>query len=243
MLRITDLHKNFGGLAVISQLDLHVRPGALRCVIGPNGAGKTTLFNLITGRLKPNRGRIEFDGRDTTGLKVHEICHLGIGLKFQAPSVFQEMTVWDNLMVGGTGSVTPFRLLRSERPDGLEERAEFLLADIDLGNQRDTYAGDLSHGQQQWLEIGMVMLNDPKLILLDEPTAGMTNAETARTADLILNVFAGKTVIIIEHDIAFVRSLNSDVTVLHRGQVLREGSFNEIAADEEVRRIYLGEEI
>ena len=176
-------------------------------------------------------------------MKVHEICQLGIGLKFQIPSVFKEMTVLDNLMTGGTGSVTPFRLLRGERPDALEDRVESVLADIELVDQRDICAGDLSHGQQQWLEIGIVMLNNPKLILLDEPTAGMTLAETARTADLIRNVFAGKTVIIIEHDIAFVRSLDARVTVLHRGQVLLEGSFDEIAADEGVQRIYLGEEI
>ena len=243
MLRIVDLHKGFGGLTVISHLDLQVMEGEMRCVIGPNGAGKTTLFNLITGRLKPDRGRIEFDQREITGLKVHEICQLGIGLKFQIPSVFKEMTVLDNLMTGGTGSVTPFRLLRGERPDALEDRVESVLADIELVDQRDIYAGDLSHGQQQWLEIGIVMLNNPKLILLDEPTAGMTLAETARTADLIRNVFAGKTVIIIEHDIAFVRSLDARVTVLHRGQVLLEGSFDEIAADEGVQRIYLGEEI
>ena len=243
MLRIVDLHKGFGGLTVISHLDLQVMEGEMRCVIGPNGAGKTTLFNLITGRLKPDRGRIEFDQREITGLKVHEICQLGIGLKFQIPSVFKEMTVLDNLMTGGTGSVTPFRLLRGERPDALEDRVESVLADIELVDQRDICAGDLSHGQQQWLEIGIVMLNNPKLILLDEPTAGMTLAETARTADLIRNVFAGKTVIIIEHDIAFVRSLDARVTVLHRGQVLLEGSFDEIAADEGVQRIYLGEEI
>jgi len=242
MLRIEGLTKSFGGLKVFDGLDLAVAPGELRCIIGPNGTGKTTLFNLISGRLKPDAGRILLRGQEVGGKAVHRISRLGVGRKFQAPSIFEEMTVLDNLLAGGTGRSGVGALLFSRERRRQTERAEEILDVLNLRDERQRRAGDLSHGQKQWLEIGVVMLNDPDLILLDEPTAGMTLAETARTADLLKSAFKGKTTVVIEHDIAFVRRLRSTVTVLYRGTVMRQGSFEEIAADEAVRRVYLGEE-
>lgn len=243
MLEIRGLEKRFGGLAVISGLDWRIAEGELHCILGPNGAGKTTLFNLITGRLRPDRGRILFRGRDITGAKLHEIVRLGIVRKFQAPSVFEMMSVWDNLIVAGTGLRPAAALFVGQPTPDVRNRVEETIATIRLAAHRRRPAGDLSHGQKQWLEIGMVMMNAPQLVLLDEPTAGMTLAETAETADLIRHAFHGRTVVVIEHDISFVRRLDSPVTVLHRGAVMRQGSFAEIAADEAVRRVYLGEEI
>ncbi len=242
MLRIEGLTKSFGGLKVFDGLDLAVAPGELRCIIGPNGTGKTTLFNLISGRLKPDGGRILLRGQEVGGKAVHRISRLGVGRKFQAPSIFEEMTVLDSLLAGGTGRSGVRALLFSRERRRQTERAEEILDVLQLREERGRRAGDLSHGQKQWLEIGVVMLNDPDLILLDEPTAGMTLAETARTADLLKSAFKGKTTVVIEHDIAFVRRLRSTVTVLYRGTVMRQGSFEEIAADEAVRRVYLGEE-
>jgi urea transport system ATP-binding protein len=242
MLDIRNLNKKFGGLAIFSDLNLQVGKGELRCIIGPNGAGKTTLFNLITGRLRSDSGEIRFEDRDICRLPVNEIARLGIGRKFQAPSVFEEMTVWNNLMVAGTGHRRAHRLFSTKTDAGLAARAERVLESVRLTARRDDLAGSLSHGQKQWLEIGIVMLNDPRLVLLDEPTAGMTVSETAETADLIQEVFKDRTAIIIEHDISFVRRLDSRVTVLNRGGVMKEGSFDEIAADAAVRKAYLGEE-
>lgn len=243
MLRIEGLTKSFGGLKVFDGLDLAVAPGELRCIIGPNGTGKTTLFNLISGRLKPDSGRILLRGLEIGGKAVHRISRLGVGRKFQAPSIFEEMTVLENLLTGGTGRDGVRTLLLSRERRRQTRRAEEILEVLQLGDECHRRAGDLSHGQKQWLEIGVVMLNDPDLILLDEPTAGMTLAETARTADLLKTAFKGKTTVVIEHDIAFVRRLRSTVTVLYRGRVMRQGSFEEIAADEAVRRVYLGEEV
>ncbi len=243
MLRIENLTKSFGGLKVFDGLNLEVAEGELRCIIGPNGTGKTTLFNLISGRFKPDSGRIQLRGQDIAGRQVHHISRLGIGRKFQAPSIFEDMTVMGNLLVGGTGRASAGDLLFSRQRRRHLNRIEEILDILQLGDERQRRAGDLSHGQKQWLEIGMVMLNDPDLILLDEPTAGMTPGETARTADLLKTAFKGKTTIVIEHDIPFVRRLRSTVTVLYRGQVMRQGSFDEIAADEAVRRVYLGEEV
>ncbi len=242
MLRIEGLHKSFGGLKVFDGLDFEVAQGETRCIIGPNGTGKTTLFNMITGRLKPDAGRILVNGRDITRLNVCTISRGGIGRKFQAPTIFENMSTWDNLVLGGTGHGSVIDLLFGRRRRGLEQRAEEILGILQLTDFRDDRAGDLSHGQKQWLEIGMVMLNEPDVILLDEPTAGMTLAETARTGDLIRDTFRGKTTIVIEHDIAFVRRLGAKVTVLYRGKVMCEGDFSDIAADEAVKRVYLGDE-
>ncbi len=242
MLEIEGLRKRFGGLTVFDDLAWRVGAGELHCILGPNGTGKTTLFNLITGRLRPDQGRICFEGQDITRLSIDRINRLGIGRKFQAPSIFPEMTARDNLLVAAAGHAS-LRQLFSARPSpATQRRCDDILGEIGLTTLQHTLAANLSHGQKQWLEIGIVMLNAPRLILLDEPTAGMTLAETAATADLIRRVFRGHTTIIIEHDIAFVRRLACPVTVLYRGKVMREGSFEQIAADPAVRRIYLGEE-
>jgi urea transport system ATP-binding protein len=193
--------------------------------------------------LRSDSGEIRFENRDICRVPVHEITRLGIGRKFQAPSVFEEMTVWDNLIVAGTGHRQALRLFTTRLDPDLAARAEHVLESVRLAARRNDLAGSLSHGQKQWLEIGIVMLNDPRLVLLDEPTAGMTVAETAETADLIQQVFKDRTAIIIEHDISFVRRLQGRVTVLNRGGVMKEGSFEEIAADAAVRKVYLGEEV
>ena len=243
MLKIERLTKSFGGLRVFDGLDLEVGDGELRCIIGPNGTGKTTLFNMITGAIKPDGGRILLRGQEIGGKQVHRISRLGVGRKFQAPSIFEDLTVMENLLTGAAGHERVAGLIWSRGRRRHLERAEEVLQVLQLGERRNDRAGDLSHGEKQWLEIGVVMLNDPDLILLDEPTAGMTLAETARTADLLKTAFRGKTTIVIEHDIAFVRRLRSTVTVLYRGTVMRQGSFEEIANDPAVRSVYLGEEV
>lgn len=240
MLQIENLHKKFGGLTVMDGLDLNVVKGETRCIIGPNGTGKTTLFNLITGRIKPDSGEINIGGRNVVSRRIYEIARLGVSRKFQSPTIFGDLSVEDNLIIAAMGRRRLNDLIFSRR-HGADSRIEEILEKLEFGELRNQRSGDLSHGQRQWLEIGMVLLNDPDLILLDEPTAGMTLAETARTADLIRQVLQGKTTLVIEHDIAFVRRLEAPVTVLFRGKVMREGSFEEIAEDEQVRRIYLGE--
>ena len=243
MLEINRLHKSFGGLNVFSGLELKVGAGELRCIIGPNGTGKTTLFNLISGRLRPDSGQIIFNGQDISGKSIQQISRLGIGRKFQTPSVFEEMTVWDNLMVAGNAHRRSAALFTHRVDRTRDDRALEILARINLADHRNRLAGNLSHGQKQWLEIGVVILNAPRMILLDEPTAGMTAQETAATADLILNTFHDQTTVIIEHDVSFVRRLGCPITVLYDGKVMREGNFADIAADAAVRRVYLGEEV
>jgi urea transport system ATP-binding protein len=242
MLQIEALHKRFGGLAVTGGLDLHINTGELRCIIGPNGAGKTTLFNLITGRDKPDSGRILIRGRNVVGRRVYEIARMGVSRKFQSPSAFENLTVRENLLVASNGRNGILDLLRNRR-GAAAGRVDEMLARLDLTAASDRRARDLSHGQKQWLEIGMVLLTEPDVVLLDEPTAGMTLAETAKTADLIRSVLKGKTTIVIEHDIAFIRELGARITVLYRGKVMCEGFFDEIAGDQEVRRVYLGENL
>lgn len=242
MLQIEALHKRFGGLTVTGSLDLHVNMGELRCIIGPNGTGKTTLFNLITGRDKPDSGRILIRGRNVVGRRVYEIARMGVSRKFQSPSVFENLTVRENLLVAATGHNSIIDLLRNRR-GAAAASIDDMLARLDLTASSGRPARDLSHGQKQWLEIGMVLLTEPDVVLLDEPTAGMTLAETAKTANLIRSVLQGRTTIVIEHDIAFIRELGARITVLYRGKVMCEGSFDEIAADQEVRRVYLGEQV
>jgi len=242
MLQIESLHKSFGGLAVTNGLDLHVHTGELRCIIGPNGAGKTTLFNLITGKDKPDSGRILIHGGNLVGRRVYQIARLGVSRKFQSPSAFEDLTVRENLLLAATGRNSILNLLRNRR-GASDAGIDDILARLELAEAGGRRAHDLSHGQKQWLEIGMVLLTQPDVVLLDEPTAGMTLAETAKTASLIRSLLRGKTTIVIEHDIAFIRQLGARITVLYRGKVMCEGSFDEIAANQEVRRIYLGEDL
>ncbi|MCB9948808.1 MAG: ATP-binding cassette domain-containing protein, partial [Rhodospirillaceae bacterium] len=208
--------------------------GGIRCIIGPNGAGKTTFISMISGHLRPTAGTVTFKGEDVTALPVAARARLGIGRKFQTPTVFLNLTVRENLELAALGDRLP--------PHKRAQRIDEVLGWVRLGDLDWETVSALSHGQRQWLEIGMLLANGSELLLLDEPTAGMTAEETHATAELVrrLSSTLGLTTIIIEHDIGFVRDLKADVTVLHLGRVLMEGPFDVVAADEQVRSVYLG---
>jgi urea ABC transporter ATP-binding protein UrtD len=240
VLETRGLTKRFGGVVAVDNLDYRVVEGQLRCVIGTNGAGKTTLFNLVTGRLKPTSGEVCFRGADITGFSPHRICRMGVGRKFQAPNVFHELSVADNIRVAAQGKSGLLRLGLHKYDETFEDELPQILQKIRLYDKKDLRAASLSHGEQQWLEIGMVLANHPVLLLLDEPTAGMTMAETRETVGLIRDISAGTTTIVIEHDIGFVREIAETVTVMHRGRVLAEGCLDEVECDDVVRDVYLG---
>ncbi len=226
------LSKRFGGLRAVSDIELTLPAGALRCIVGPNGAGKSTLFKLLLGSLRPDSGRILFEGRDVTRLGPHHRAHLGIGIKFQNLAVFSQLTVRHNLLLP---------LSHHHRTRQMRREISSLLLRLNLAGSEERLAGDLSHGQKQWLAIGMALAMQPKLLLLDEPCAGLSAEETEATVGLIRRVNdEGVAAIVVEHDMAFVRQLGAPVTVLHHGRVFAEGSLGEIEQHEEVRRIYLG---
>jgi branched-chain amino acid transport system ATP-binding protein len=232
LLETRGLKKYFGGLYATNGVDIKVSPGEIRCLIGPNGAGKSTLFKLILGTYEPTEGAILFDGEDITGLRSHSRVQRGLSIKFQVPGIFHALSVDQNLRIALQRTVDP-----AERNDEIDR----LLALLDLSHQRSELAGNLSHGQQQWLEIGMAIACRPKLLLLDEPTAGMSPEETFKTGELVKRLNAdGMTVIVIEHDMTFVRQIASRVTVLHFGKIFDEGSLDDIVKNEDVVRIYLG---
>ena len=241
MLDVERVSMRFGGVTAVDDVTLHVGAGEIRCLVGPNGAGKTTLFNLIAGALRPTAGCIRFKGRDVTGLSPRRLSRLGVARKYQAPSVFDEFSVRQNLRVALDGKRHLRELLRRDR--GAEARIAGAAAELGLGDRLNVQAGHLAHGQRQWLEIGMVLINQPELLLLDEPTAGMTGEETVATEGLVRRIVQsrGLATIVIEHDINFVRALADRITVMHKGRVLLEGSADEIEGDPEVRRVYLGE--
>jgi urea transport system ATP-binding protein len=232
---------SFDGFKALNELSLALEPGEMRAVIGPNGAGKTTMMDVITGKTKPDAGRVVFgDNLDLTRLDEPAIARLGIGRKFQRPTVFEPLTVRDNILLALSGDRSPrFMLWARETP---EERArlEEILLTIRLGSERDRRAANLSHGQKQWLEIGMLLAQDPSLLLVDEPVAGLTDAETAATADLLAEINRTRTILVVEHDMAFVRALGVKVTVLHEGAVLAEGSIDQVQNDQRVIEVYLG---
>lgn len=242
-MEVRDLRKRFGGLTAIDDLSLTFFEGELRCIIGPNGAGKSTLFNLITGAVKPDSGQIYFDGKNITGHSVHEIAQMGIVRKFQITSLFNSLTVLQNLLVAMVPKQPSVKMaFQSWDADDREltQQLHEILRTVRLIDRRHEPAGNLSHGEQQWLEIGMVLAARPRLILLDEPTAGMTSIETERTAELIKTIARSATVIVIEHDMQFVRKVAQTVTVLHQGRVLCEGTVAEVERDARVRDVYLG---
>jgi len=223
---------HFGGLYAINDVDLAIEEGELRCLIGPNGAGKSTLFKLILGSYQPSEGSILFKGEDITSLRPHLRIQRGLSIKFQIPGIFLELPVEQNLRIS---------LQRVHRGAALEQELERLFEFIDLGHQRSELATNLSHGQQQWLEIAMAVALQPSVLLLDEPTAGMSPEETFKTGELVKKLNAsGMTVVVIEHDMAFVRQIAKRVTVLHYGEIFDEGSLDEIVRNEDVVRIYLG---
>ncbi len=239
ILRTEGLCVSFSGFQALSGVDFSVGEGELRVVIGPNGAGKTTLMDAVTGRVRPDRGRIFFDGCDITGKKPHEIAaKYGIGRKFQGPNLFENMTALAHLELAAPCRAAARAFFRGT-PEPEKERAEEILARIGLAEKRDRLACELSHGERQWLEIGMLMMQNPKMMILDEPTAGMTTEETKKTGQMILRLLRNHTVLVVEHDMEFVRQVARTVTVLHMGRVLAEGPLAEIEKDPEVVRVYL----
>jgi urea transport system ATP-binding protein len=231
----------FDGFKALRGLSLHLAPGEMRAIIGPNGAGKTTMMDVVTGKTRPDAGDVVFDGRhDLTALDEAEIAELGIGRKFQKPTVFESHTVADNIRLALRGPRTAMSALFGERNRPQAERIEEVLTRVRLIEHRGRRAGDLSHGQKQWLEIGMLLAQDPKLLLVDEPVAGMTDAETEDTARLLRDIASTHSVVVVEHDMAFVRSLDVKVTCLHEGAVLAEGSIDTVSANPRVVEVYLG---
>ena len=232
---------SFDGFKALNALSLIIEPGEMRAIIGPNGAGKTTMMDVVTGKTRPDSGDIYFDGTvDLTRLDEAAIATLGIGRKFQKPTVFESHTVRDNLELAMAGSRGPAAALFRRPSPSAAERIDEILGIIRLGDRRDVLAAYLSHGQKQWLEIGMLLAQEPKLLLVDEPAAGMTDAETEATADLLREIAREKSVIVVEHDMAFVRALGVKVTVLHEGAVLSQGTLDEVSADPRVVEVYLG---
>jgi urea transport system ATP-binding protein len=231
----------FDGFRALNALSLMLTEGEMRAVIGPNGAGKTTMMDVITGRTRPDTGKVVFSkDTDLTKLDEPDIAHLGIGRKFQKPTVFEPHTVWDNLLLALAGDRTPRFTLFARETAAERRRIEEILTTIRLTEQRNRIAADLSHGQKQWLEIGMLLAQEPKLLLVDEPVAGMTDAETEQTAILLREINRTRSVVVVEHDMAFVRALGVKVTVLHEGAVLSEGSIDFVSADPKVIEVYLG---
>jgi len=232
---------SFDGFKALNQLSLYVEPGELRAIIGPNGAGKTTMMDVVTGKTRPDAGTVLFEGQvDLTRHDEAAIASLGIGRKFQKPTVFDRHTVEDNLLLALKGARGPFATLFGRASPAGRARLDEILETIRLTGQREALAGSLSHGQKQWLEIGMLLAQDPKLLLVDEPAAGMTDAETAETAVLLREIARSHSVVVVEHDMVFVRELDCKVTVLHEGHVLAEGSLDQVSADRRVVEVYLG---
>jgi len=233
LLRAEGLSKAFGGIRAVDGLNLSVAAGELRCLIGPNGAGKSTLFSLLAGIHEPDAGRILFKGEDITYLSPFRRVRKGICLKFQTTRIYRGLTVGENLIIA-----------RGKRAgSGANGRLEWALGALGLAGESARPAGELSHSHQQWLEICLALATEPELLLLDEPTAGMTPEETALTADFVIKLSGqGVTILVVEHDMAFVRHIARGVTVLHYGRVFADGTLEEIEANHEVRRIYLGEQ-
>ncbi|HVL70261.1 MAG TPA: urea ABC transporter ATP-binding protein UrtD [Beijerinckiaceae bacterium] len=241
LLYLDGVSVSFDGFRALNNLALLVEPGEMRAIIGPNGAGKTTMMDVITGKTRPDTGTVVFDGaHDLTRLDEAAIATLGIGRKFQKPTVFESHTVFDNLLLALKGERGVFATLFERLTGADRDRIEEILAIVKLAERRDELAANLSHGQKQWLEIGMLLAQDPALLLVDEPAAGMTDAETAETAALLRRIAETHSVIVVEHDMTFVRDLGVKVTVLHEGSVLAEGSLDQVSANERVVEVYLG---
>jgi ABC-type uncharacterized transport system ATPase subunit len=241
MLEARDLVKRFGGLVALDHVSLEIGAGEIRCIIGPNGAGKTSLFNVLTGDIKPDEGQVLLQGRRIDRLPPHRIVRLGVVRKFQVPSVFPEMTVLDNMRVAANGTRALPTLLRSQRQR--EASIRQAMHELSLEDRADSVAAHLPHGAVQRLEVAMVLVNEPSVLLLDEPTAGMTFDETCQTAELLRRIAESRnlTMVIVEHDIDFIKMMGDRITVVYKGKILIEGPHSEIEQSEEVRRVYLGE--
>jgi len=242
VLDVRNVSKTFGSLVAVRDVSLTVQKAELRAIIGPNGAGKTTMMDVITGKTRPDKGDVYFDGGsfDLTTLDETQIAELGIGRKFQKPTVFDMHTVEDNLRLALKGDRQARKTLTWRETSAEQTRINEIFDIIRLGSVRARVAGSLSHGQKQWLEIGMLLAQDPKLLLVDEPVAGMTDVETHQTADLLKEINQHKTVVVVEHDMTFVRELGVKVTCLHEGSVLAEGTIDQVSANERVVEVYLG---
>lgn len=233
LLQTQGLGVSFGGVHAVKAVDFTLHSGELRCLIGPNGAGKSTFFKLLSGQLKPTHGSCDFQGERISGLPPHRIARLGIGIKTQTPSVFDGLDVLENLRLAAS---------RNQSAAQARQTAEQTLQRIDLSEHRHRLVGDLAHGQRQWVELGMILASKPTLVLLDEPAAGMTYQEVRKTAALIKEINAHSTVVVVEHDMEFIRLIAGTVTVFNQGAVLAQGSFAEVTQNPLVREAYLGKQ-
>ena len=241
ILLLHEVTVSFDGFRALNELSLDIEEGELRCIIGPNGAGKTTMMDVITGKTRADRGKVMFDQNiDVRRMSEPEIAHLGIGRKFQKPTIFENLTVFENLELAMTmdkrARVSLFAWLDDDAHDKISDTLRLIRLDTEAERQ----SGLLSHGQKQWLEIGMLLMQDPKLLLLDEPVAGMTDDETARTGELFKSLAGKHSLVVVEHDMAFIEQLGGKVTVLHEGSVLAEGDLATVQNDQRVIEVYLG---
>ena len=240
-LYLEDLTVSFDGFKALNKLSLYVDPGEMLCIIGPNGAGKTTMMDVITGKTSPDSGTAWFgDGIDLLKLSEPEIVASGIGRKFQKPTVFEQLTVFENLELALAGTRSFLKTFRARITPAQHQRIDEVLEIIGLTGQRDSLGRILAHGQKQWLEIGMLLMQNPELLLVDEPVAGMTPHEIERTSELLLSLAGEHSVVVVEHDMAFVRSIAKRVTVLHEGTVIAQGNMDKVQNDPRVREVYLG---
>ena len=240
VLAVEDLTVSFDGFKAIDKLTLYVDRGELRVIIGPNGAGKTTLLDLICGKTRASSGSIKFKNQEMSGLQEHRIVRAGIGRKFQTPSIYENLSVFKNLEVSYPKGRSVFGALAFTCDDEVRARIEDVVQDIGLAAQLNAEAGLLSHGQKQWLEIGMLLMQDPELLMLDEPIAGMSVRERELTAELLQRIARNRSLIVIEHDMEFVKRIAHKVTVMHQGKILAEGSMDKVQNDPRVIDVYLG---
>ena len=240
LLSLENITVSFEGFLALNDLNLSLKKGELRAVIGPNGAGKTTFLDVITGKVKPTKGEVLFKGKSLIGRKEHKIARLGVGRKFQSPRVFENLTVKENLEISVSTPKSPLNLINKKIKNDQLDEIEHLMKVINLSKKINTKAGALSHGQKQWLEIAMLLGQKPDLMLVDEPVAGLTDEETDLTADLLKSLSGENTVVVIDHDMEFIRRLDSNVSVLNQGTVLCEGKMDTIQNDKKVIDVYLG---
>jgi len=241
LLQINDVSVSFDGFYALTDLSISLQPGELRSIIGPNGAGKTTFLDVITGKVRPTKGSVFFKGQSLVGLSEQKISRRGIGRKFQTPRVFENLDVIRNLELAASPLKNPLGLLSDRMPASIRDEVQRLLNYVGLAPFAKTKAGALSHGQKQWLAIASLVAQSPQLLLLDEPVAGLTDEETVRTAELIKSLAGKHTVVVIEHDMEFIRDLKAPVTVLHQGSVLTEGLIDDVKKDPKVIEVYLGQ--
>ena len=239
LLSIEDLTVSFDGFKAVDSLTLYIDKGELRVIIGPNGAGKTTVLDLISGKTKATSGSIKYKNKELTKMREHEIVREGIGRKFQTPSIYENLTVFENLEISYPWGRTVLGSLKFKRSQEVIDRIESIAERIFLADMLDQKSELLSHGQKQWLEIGMLLVQDPELIMLDEPVAGMSAKERDATVELLKEISKERSIIIIEHDMDFVEKIADQVTVLHLGQILKEGAMDEVRNDEKVQEVYL----